>query len=110
MFYNVGNVFRRKERVAIMVRKVMKLSVLVLCAGLVVGCASKGDIANLQTQIDDLKVQTSAAAMAAEQAAAKAASAEAKAASAESIAYGAEATANETSSKLDRMFKKSMSK
>ncbi len=93
-----------------MIRKVAKLSILVLCGGLAVGCASKGDIANLQTQIDDLKVQTSAAATAAEQAAAKAASAEAKAASAESIAYGAEATANETSSKLDRMFKKSMSK
>jgi outer membrane murein-binding lipoprotein Lpp len=86
-----------------MIKKAAKLSVLALCGGLVVGCASTGDIATLQTQVDDIKVQV-AAAEASAASAAEASSAAAKSAAA------AEAAANETSSKLDRMFKKSMSK
>jgi len=83
-----------------MIKKAAKLSVLALCGGLVVGCAgtatNAGDIANLQSQIDDVKVQVTAA--------------EASASAAATSAAAAEAAANETSSKLDRMFKKSMSK
>ncbi|RLA21409.1 MAG: hypothetical protein DRQ56_00680 [Gammaproteobacteria bacterium] len=87
----------------IMIKKAAKLSILALCGGLAVGCASTGDISGLQSQIDALKAETSGATSTAEQAAVSAANAERTAAS-------AEATANETSAKLDRMFKKSMSK
>jgi outer membrane murein-binding lipoprotein Lpp len=86
-----------------MVKKTAKLAILALCGGLVVGCASNGDIANLQAQLDDVKAQATAASSAADQAAASASAAE-------RAAEAAEAAANETSAKLDRMFKKSMSK
>ena len=83
-----------------MIKKAAKLSVLALCGGLVVGCAGTAknadDIANLQAQVEGVKVQVTAA--------------EASAAAAAASASAAEAAANETSSKLDRMFKKSMSK
>ena len=39
--------------------KATKLAVILLSAGLVVGCASKSDITNLQTQIDGLKAEVS---------------------------------------------------
>lgn len=82
-----------------MIKKTVKLSAAAICAAALVGCATSGDIANLQSQIDELKTQGAAA----EQAAASAAAAEASAAA-------AAAAAEETNAKLDRMFKKSMSK
>ncbi len=86
-----------------MIRKAAKLSVLALCGGLVIGCASTGDLESLQAQVDGIQTQVTAA-----EASAAAAAASSVAAAESSAA--AEAAANETSSKLDRMFKKSMSK
>lgn len=86
-----------------MIRKTAKLSILALCGGLIVGCASTADIANLQSQIDAVKAESAASASAAEQAATAAEQAV-------TAAAAAEAAALETSDKLDRMFKKSMSK
>jgi outer membrane murein-binding lipoprotein Lpp len=91
-------------------KRVMKLSMVALVASLVVGCATNGDIENLQSQVDGLKTsvaQASSDAAAAQSAAADAAS---KAAAAESAANRAAQYAQDTNSKLDSVFKKSMQK
>ena len=99
--------------------KAVKLSALVAVAALATGCASTSDIENLQGQIDSLKPQVSAASAdaasakaAAAEASAKAAAAEAsaKAAAAEAAANRAAQYAQDTNSKLDRLFKKSQHK
>ena len=89
-------------------KKVVKLSAIVLSAGLFVGCASTSDIDYLQSQIDDLKNQTSK--IAADASAARAAAAEAgsRAAAAEKAADRAASYAEDTNRKLDNMFKKSL--
>ena len=74
----------------------MKLSMVALVASLVVGCASTSDVENLQSQIDGLKTSV--------------AQASADAAAAESAANRAAQYAQDTNSKLDSMFKKSMMK
>ncbi len=91
-------------------KKIVRLSALTLLAGLSVGCATNSDISDLQSQINTLKSQVSkissdvaAANNMAEQAAAKAAAAEAAANMAASYA-------EDTNTKLDRMFKRSMMK
>ncbi|MFA6162069.1 MAG: Lpp/OprI family alanine-zipper lipoprotein [Methylobacter sp.] len=84
-------------------KKVMKLSMIALVASLVVGCATNSDIENLQSQIDGLKTSVA-------QASSDAADASAKAAAAESAANRAAQYAQDTNSKLDSMFKKSMMK
>lgn len=91
-------------------KKVMKLSMVALVASLVVACASTSDIDNLQSQVDGLK--TSVAQASADAASAKSAadSASAQAASAEAAANRAAQYAQDTNSKLDSMFKKSMMK
>ncbi|MFM8341724.1 MAG: Lpp/OprI family alanine-zipper lipoprotein [Methylomonas sp.] len=81
--------------------KAVKLSALVAVAALATGCASNSDIQNLQGQIDSLKPQVSAA---------SADAASAKAAAAEAAANRAAQYAQDTNSKLDRMFKKSQHK
>ena len=91
-------------------KKVVKLSMIALVASLAVGCASTSDVENLQSQVDGLKTsvaQASSDAAAAQSAAADAAS---KAAAAESAANRAAQYAQDTNSKLDNMFKKSMMK
>ena len=91
-------------------KKVVKLSMVALVAGLVVGCASTSDIDNLQSQIDGLKTsgaQASSDAASAQSAANDAAS---RAAAAEAAANRAAQYAQDTNSKLDSMFKKSMMK
>jgi outer membrane murein-binding lipoprotein Lpp len=90
--------------------KVAKFAVVLVAAGLTVGCATKGDISNLQTQIDGLKAETSSIKSTADEALSAAQAAEAKAASADASARRAAAAAEEVNSKLDRMFKKSMMK
>jgi len=70
---------------------------------LAVGCASTSDIENLQSQIDGLKTSVA-------QASADAASASSQAAAAEAAANRAAQYAQDTNSKLDSMFKKSMMK
>ncbi len=84
-------------------KKVMKLSMVALVASLVVGCASTSDIENLQSQVDGLKTSVA-------QASADAASAASQAAAAEAAANRAAQYAQDTNSKLDSMFKKSMMK
>lgn len=83
--------------------KVLKLAVISLVASMAVGCASTSDITNLQGQIDDLKSSVS-------KASSDAASAQSSASAAEAAANRAASLAEETNSKLDRMFKKSMMK
>lgn len=74
-----------------------------MVALLAVGCASTSDIENLQSQIDGLKTSVA-------QASADAASASSQAAAAEAAANRAAQYAQDTNSKLDSMFKKSMMK
>lgn len=93
-----------------MIKKATKISIVALAAGLMVGCASKSDITNLQTQIDDLNAKVSSVDSTAKQALDAANAANAKASAAESAALRAAAAAEDTNSKLDAMFKKSMMK
>lgn len=88
----------------------IKISALILAAGLATGCASTSDIQNLQSQIDGLTNQISSAASDAATAKAAATEASAKAAAAEAAANRAAQYSQDTNSKLDRMFKKSMMK
>jgi len=91
-------------------KKVMKLSMIAMVASLAVACASTSDVENLQSQVDGLK--TSVAQASADAASAKSAadSASSQAASAEAAANRAAQYAQDTNSKLDSMFKKSMMK
>ncbi len=90
--------------------KALKISAVILAAGLATGCASTSDIDNLQAQIDGLKTQITTASSEAAKAQAAASEAAAKAAAAESAANRAAQYAQDTNSKLDRMFRKSMMK
>ncbi len=90
--------------------KIVKISAVILAAGLATGCASTSDIENLQEQINGLKGQVSTASSDAAQAKQSAADAATKAAAAEAAANRAAQYAQDTNSKLDRMFKKSMMK
>jgi murein lipoprotein len=91
-------------------KKVVKLSLIALASTLVVACASTSDIENLQSQVDGLKTQVSQASADAASAQTAAANAASKAADAEAAANRAAQYAQDTNSKLDRMFKKSMMK
>ncbi len=84
-------------------KKLMKISMIALAASLMVGCATNSDIENLQTQIDGLKTSVA-------QASSDAASANAAATAAAADARTAAQAAQDTNSKLDNMFKKSMMK
>ena len=91
-------------------KKLVKLSAVILTAGLFVGCATNDDIESLQSQIDILSDQTERAA--ADSGAAKPAATDAaeSAAASELAAVEALRVAEDTNQKLDRMFKQSMSK
>ncbi len=91
-------------------KKLVKLSIVVLVAGLVVGCASSTEIDNLQSQIDGLKTSVAQASSDAASAQSAANDAASRAAAAEAAANRAAQYAQDTSSKLDSMFKKSMMK
>jgi|WetSurMetagenome_2_1015567.scaffolds.fasta_scaffold715437_1 murein lipoprotein len=84
-------------------KKVIKLSMIAMVASLVVGCATNSDIENLQSQIDGLKTSVA-------QASSDAASAQSAAQEAKEAANRAAQYAQDTNSKLDSMFKKSMMK
>lgn len=90
--------------------KVVKLSAIVAVAALATGCASTSDLDALASRVGTLesKVQT----VAADAASAKSAAADAssRAAAAEAAANRAAQYAQETNSKLDRLFKKSQHK
>ncbi len=87
-----------------------KISVLVLTAVLAVGCASQGDLDNVNSRLDatDQKADDAARASAAALTAAQAA--EASAAQAASAAERAANASEAANSKLDRMFQRSMMK
>jgi outer membrane murein-binding lipoprotein Lpp len=87
--------------------KATKLAVILVAAGLTVGCASKGDISNLQTQIDGLKAEVASVKTTADEALSTAQSAETKASNAEATARR---TAAEVDAKLNAGFKKHMMK
>ena len=84
-------------------KSLLKLSMLTLLASLMVGCATNEDVENLQTQVDGLK--TSVAQASSDAAAASAAANDAKAS-----ADRAAQMAQDTNSKLDSMFTRSMHK
>jgi murein lipoprotein len=84
-------------------KKVIKLSMIAIVASLVVGCATNSDIENLQSQIDGLKTSVA-------QASSDAQSAQSAAQEAKDAANRAAQYAQDTNSKLDSMFKKSMMK
>jgi len=90
--------------------KLIKFSMIALAASLAVGCATNGDIDNLQSQIDGLKTQVAQASSDAAAAQSAAADASAKASAAEAAANRAAQYAQDTNSKLDSMFKRSMMK
>ena len=91
-------------------KRVIKLSMIAMVATLVVGCASTSDIENLQSQIDGLKTSVASASSDAQSALSAANDAAAKAAAAEAAANRAAQYAQDTNSKLDNLFKKSMLK
>jgi len=91
-------------------KKVVKLSIVALVAGLIVGCASTSDIDNLQSQIDGLKTSVAQASSDAASAQSAANDAASRAAAAEAAANRAAQYAQDTSAKLDSMFKKTMMK
>ncbi len=87
--------------------KATKLAVILLSAGLVVGCASKSDITSLQTQIDGLKAEVSSVKSTADEALSTAQSAESTAKAADATARR---TAADVDAKLNAGFKKHMLK
>lgn len=91
-------------------KKVVKFSMIALALSFVVGCASTSDIENLQSQIDGLKTSVAQASSDAASAQSAANDAASRAASAEAAANRAAQYAQDTNSKLDSMFKKSMMK
>ena len=84
-------------------KRLVKVSMIALAASLMVGCATNSDIENLQTQIDGLKTSVA-------QASSDAQSAQTAAQEAKDAANRAAQYAQDTNSKLDSLFKKSMMK
>lgn len=86
-----------------MVKQASKMAVVLVSAGLMVGCASSSDLNKLKGEVDDLKAQVSATKSTADQALAVANDANAN-------AKRAAAAAEAANGKLDRMFEKTMRK
>ena len=80
-----------------------KVSMLVLISTSLIGCATNSDIQNIQTQIDGLKTSVA-------QASSDAASAQTAANDAKTAAERAAQYSEDASSKLDRIFKKRVTK
>jgi outer membrane murein-binding lipoprotein Lpp len=87
--------------------KATKLAVILISAGLTVGCASKSDITSLQTQIDGLKADVSTVKSTANEALSTAQQAESTAKAADSLSRR---TAADVDAKLNAGFKKHMLK
>lgn len=90
--------------------KVIKLSVITLAFGLLAACATTSDVENLQSQVDGLDTSVKQASATAASAQATAAEAAAKAEAAEAAANRAAELSQDTNSKLDNRFKRSMMK
>jgi murein lipoprotein len=90
--------------------KALKLSAVVAIAALATGCASTSDLDSLSARVTGLEGKIASASADAASAKASAAEASSKAAAAEAAANRAAQYAQDTNSKLDRMFKKSQHK
>lgn len=84
-------------------KKVIKLSMVVLAFSLVTACATNSDVENLQSQVNGLDSSV-------KQASATAADAAAKAGAAEAEANRAAQLSQDANDKLDKRFKRSMRK
>jgi outer membrane murein-binding lipoprotein Lpp len=84
-------------------KKVIKLSMIVLASSLVTACATNADVENLQSQVNGLDSSV-------KQASATAADAAAKAGAAETEANRAAQLSQDANSKLNKKFKRSMMK
>jgi outer membrane murein-binding lipoprotein Lpp len=84
-------------------KKVIKVSVIVLAVSLGAGCATNEDVEKLQSQVNGVDASV-------KQASADAASAQTQAAAAEAAANRATELSQEANSKLDKNFKRSMRK
>ena len=91
-------------------KKIIKLSMIVMVAGLVVGCATNSDIENLQSQIDGLKTSVAQASSDAQSAQSSASEASAHATAAEIASKQALSAINGINAKLDNLFHKAMIK
>ena len=85
-------------------------AVFALSLALLGGCATKKDLEAVRAVADKAAADASAARASADKAAAAAATAQAKADAAKSAADSANACCQDTQTKIDRMFKKSMYK
>jgi outer membrane murein-binding lipoprotein Lpp len=83
--------------------KATKLAVILVSAGLTVGCASKSDITSLQSQIDGLKAEVSSVKSTADEALSAAQAAESAAKAADALSRR---TAADVDAKLNAGFKK----
>lgn len=90
--------------------RAITLSAVVAIAALATGCASTSDLEALDARVGTLEGKVATASADASAAKAAAAEAAAKAAAAEAAANRAAQYAQDTNSKLDRMFKKSQHK
>jgi murein lipoprotein len=91
-------------------KKAVKLSAVILFAGLAFGCASQGDFDKLQDQVNGLETKVNRAAADAADAKSQAAAASDAASRAEAAANQAAQYAQDTNAKLDNMFNRSMRK
>ena len=89
---------------------VFKMLLVGLMSSVVVGCASLGDVDNLQSQITSLKTSVAQASADAKSAQASADEALTASRAAESAANRAAQYAQDTNSKLDTLFRKAMVK
>jgi hypothetical protein len=91
-------------------KKIIKFSIIALAYTLVTACASTSDVENLQSQVDSLDSSVKQASANAANAQTTAADAAAKADAASEAANRAAELSEETNSKLDRKFRRSMMK
>jgi murein lipoprotein len=90
--------------------KAIKLSAVLAVAALATGCASTSDLEALDARVSSLEGKVSSASADAASAKAAAADSAAKAAEASAAARAAQRAAEETSKKLDNMFKHAKAK
>ncbi len=91
-------------------KKVIKLSMIVLAFSLVTACATNSDVEDLQSQVTGLDSSVKQASADAASAQTTAADAAVKAGAAEAAANRAAQLSQDANKKLDRKFKRSMSK
>jgi murein lipoprotein len=91
-------------------KKAVKLSAVVLFAGLAFGCASQGDFDDLKARVDGLETKVNKASSDAAAAMSAANNAASEAAAAKEAADRAAQYAQDTNAKLDNMFNRSMRK